>query len=62
MLFLYDDRLYIMDSETELERRYADLTMIIRPDTRKYPIYNFVFEFKYLSLKEKKRFERVLQY
>ncbi len=52
MLFLYDDRLYVMDSETELERRYADLTMMIRPDTRKYPIYDFVFEFKYLSLKE----------
>jgi len=29
-----------MDSEPELERRYADLTMIIRPDQRHLKIFN----------------------
>jgi len=49
---LYDDVFYIMDSELPLERRYADLTMIIRPGRRKSPIYDFILEFKYLNLKE----------
>ncbi len=49
---LYNDVLYIMDSEMPLERRYADLTMIIRPGRRKSPIYDFILEFKYLKLQE----------
>lgn len=49
---LYDDVFYIMDSELPLERRYADLTMIIRPGRRKSPIYDFILEFKYLKLSE----------
>ncbi|TGN99848.1 ATPase AAA [Candidatus Thiomargarita nelsonii] len=49
---LFDDVFYIMDSELPLERRYADLTMIIRPEQRKYPIYDFFFEFKYLNLSD----------
>ncbi len=49
---LYNDVLYIMDSELPLERRYADLTMIIRPGRRKSPIYDFILEFKYLKFKD----------
>jgi len=49
---LYDDVLYVMDSELPLERRYADLTMIIRPGRRKSPISNFILEFKYFKLSE----------
>ncbi|MEN8220406.1 MAG: AAA family ATPase, partial [Pseudomonadota bacterium] len=49
---LFDDVFYVMDSEFPLERRYADLTMIIRPDQRKYPLYDFILEFKYLKLSE----------
>ncbi|TGO03085.1 hypothetical protein PN36_13220, partial [Candidatus Thiomargarita nelsonii] len=49
---LFDDVFYVMDSEFPLERRYADLTMIMRPDQRKYPLYDFILEFKYLKLSE----------
>ena len=53
LTLLYNDVLYIMDSEPELEleRRYADLTMIIRPDKRHFTIYDVLIEFKLLSLK-----------
>ena len=43
---------YIMDSEREVGRGRADLTMIIRPDMRKYEIFDVLIEFKYLTLKE----------
>jgi hypothetical protein len=51
LALLYNDILYIMDSEPELERRYADLTMIIRPDMRHGKIFDVLIEFKFLSLK-----------
>jgi len=51
---LFDDMLYIMDSEMPLERRYADLTMIIRPERRKLKIHDFILEFKYLSISDVK--------
>ena len=47
---LYNDTLYIMDSEPEVERRFPDLTMIIRPDMRRFKISDVVIEFKYLKL------------
>jgi hypothetical protein len=40
-----------MDSEPAIERCYADLTMIIRPDKRHYKIFDVLIEFKLLSLK-----------
>ncbi len=49
---LYDDTFYIMDSEMPLQRRYADLTMILRPEQRRYTFNDFVLEFKYLKLSE----------
>ena len=52
---LFDDAWYIMDSETALERRYADLTMILRPDYRHLPLRNFLFEFKYLKFSDVKK-------
>ena len=51
LALLYNDILYIMDSEPELERRYADLTMIIRPDKRYGKIFDVLIEFKFLTLK-----------
>ncbi len=48
---LYNDTLYIMDSEPEVERRYLDLTMIIRPDMRRFKIFDVLIEFKYVKLK-----------
>jgi len=52
LTLLFNDQLYIMDSETELERSYADLTMIIRPDMRQYNILDILIEFKYVSLQD----------
>ncbi|MDM8561713.1 AAA family ATPase, partial [Candidatus Parabeggiatoa sp. HSG14] len=46
---LFDDTFYIMDSETELDRRYADLTMILRPEQQSN-LKNVVLEFKYVKL------------
>jgi len=54
LTLLYNDNLYIMDSETEIDRRYTDLTMIIRPDKRRFEIYDILIEFKYVSLSEAK--------
>jgi len=52
LILLFDDTLYIMDSETALERDYADLTMIVRPDMRRYQLLDILIEFKYISLQE----------
>ena len=41
-----------MDSETALERDYADLTMIVRPDMRQYQLLDILIEFKYVGLQE----------
>ena len=51
---LFNDVWYIMDSEMPVERRYSDLSMIVRPDFRQTPLKNFLFEFKYLKLSEVK--------
>ncbi len=49
LMFLFDDRLYVIDSEPELKRCYADLTLIIRPDARQYEVLDFLLEFKFVS-------------
>ncbi len=49
---LFNDILYIMDSEPEVGRGYADLVMIIRPDMRRFEVLDILIEFKYLSLDE----------
>ncbi|WP_343412139.1 hypothetical protein [Candidatus Amarolinea dominans] len=36
LTLLFDDLFYITDSEPALERSYADMTLIVRPDMRKY--------------------------
>lgn len=52
LLLLFNDRWYLMDSETELHRRYADLSLMLRPDARQYPLFDHILEFKYLGFKE----------
>ena len=52
LTLLYNNILYIMDSEPETGRGYADLTMIIRPDMRQYKILDILLEFKFVHLKE----------
>ncbi|MEA3385048.1 MAG: PD-(D/E)XK nuclease domain-containing protein [Thermodesulfobacteriota bacterium] len=48
----YNDILYIMDSEKNAGTGYADLTMIIRPDMRRFKILDVLIEFKFVSLKD----------
>ncbi|MBN4065320.1 PD-(D/E)XK nuclease domain-containing protein, partial [Desulfocapsa sp. AH-315-G09] len=50
LTLLYNDLIYLMDSETENDRRYADLTMIIRPDKRHGAVFDILIEFKFVSL------------
>lgn len=50
LTLLFSDTYYIMDSEPALQRRYSDLTLIIRPNMRQYALLDMVLEFKYLSL------------
>lgn len=52
LTLLYNDLIYIMDSEPSIDRRYADLTMIIRPDKRHGKILDVLIEFKFVPLKD----------
>lgn len=52
LMLLFDDRLYIVDSEPELNRGYADFTLIARPDMRQYEMLDHVLEFKFIKLSE----------
>ncbi len=47
---LHHNNVYIMDSEPALERRYADLIMIVRPEMRHYVLYDILLEFKVVPL------------
>ena len=50
LTLLFNDILYIMDSEPALGRRYGDLIMLVRPDKRQYQILDILIEFKYVPL------------
>ncbi len=52
MMVLFNDRVYMMVSETEVNHGYADLSLIVRPDMRRFNGLDLVLEFKYVSLKE----------
>jgi hypothetical protein len=52
LTLLYNDILYIMDSEAEIDKKFTDLTMIIRPDMRRFEISDVLLEFKFVSLKD----------
>lgn len=49
LTLLFNDLLYILDSETTVGRRYADLTMIVRPDARQYQVFDLLLEFKFIK-------------
>jgi hypothetical protein len=51
LTLLFDDSVYIMDSEMALERTYSDLTMIVRPEMRQYQLLDMLIEFKFVKLK-----------
>ena len=50
LTLLYNDILYVMDSEKEITRRHADLTLIRRPDTMQVKVFDILIEFKFVSL------------
>lgn len=50
LTLLFNDTLYIMESEAEIERGHTDLTMIVRPDMRQYRVLDILIEFKFVSL------------
>jgi hypothetical protein len=52
LTLLFDDQYYIVDSEPALERSYADLTLIVRPDMRRFALQDALLEFKYPSLSD----------
>jgi len=52
LTLLFNDLFYVMDSEPALDRDYADLVMIVRPDMRQYALLDILIEFKYISLQE----------
>jgi len=55
LTLLFNDHFYLMGSETEVERGYADLTMIVRPQMRSYPnLLDILIEFKSVKLGEAK--------
>lgn len=53
LTLLFNDRLYMVDSETAIQRTYADITLIRRPDLRDEPgLLDLILEFKYVKLSE----------
>jgi hypothetical protein len=49
LTLLFNDTFYIMDFEPKSVRKYTDLTMIVRPDMRRYQLKDFLLEFKYIN-------------
>ncbi len=49
---LWKETSYITHSEPEVDHRYADLCLLRRPDARASGLWDLLFEFKRLSLKE----------
>ncbi|MDQ5911529.1 MAG: hypothetical protein QG599_3627 [Pseudomonadota bacterium] len=54
LTLLFDDRLYMMVSETEMDHGYIDLSLIVRTDRRTTQALDLLLEFKYADLKKLK--------
>ncbi|KAB2927836.1 MAG: AAA family ATPase [Candidatus Contendobacter sp.] len=54
LTLLFNDRLYMMVSEIEVDHGYVDLALIVRPDLRRFEALDLLLEFKYVSLKDLK--------
>jgi hypothetical protein len=52
LTLLFNDTFYIMDSEPALQRTYADLSMILRPEMRRFQLLDILLEFKFVKLSE----------
>ena len=56
LVLLFNDTFYIMDSETALDRGYADITMIVRPDMRRFELLDFLIDARPPQVQESYRF------
>ncbi len=54
MAYLYDDLNYLLRSELEVGRGYADVVMTVRPESRPRGMLDLLIEFKYVSLTDAK--------
>ena len=52
LTLLFDDRLYMMVSETEMDHGDIDLSLIVRTDRRMTKALDLLLEFKYVSLND----------
>lgn len=52
LTLLFNDTFYVMDSEPALARTYADLTMILRPEMRRFQLLDLLLEFKFVKLSD----------
>nr|VFK31572.1 MAG: Predicted AAA-ATPase [Candidatus Kentron sp. MB]VFK32668.1 MAG: Predicted AAA-ATPase [Candidatus Kentron sp. MB]VFK77525.1 MAG: Predicted AAA-ATPase [Candidatus Kentron sp. MB] len=50
LTLLFNDTLYIMESEAEIERGHTVLSMIVRPDMRQYRVLDILIKFKFVLL------------
>jgi hypothetical protein len=48
---LFADDYYKISSESELEKEFADLSLLVRPEARRYGFFDFLFEFKLVRRK-----------
>ncbi|MCP4658192.1 MAG: AAA family ATPase, partial [bacterium] len=46
LAILFDDSRYAVFSELELDHRYADLCLLVRPEMRRHGFFDVLFEFK----------------
>ncbi len=52
LAILFDDTRYVTFSEPEIEREYADLCLLVRPEMRQFGFFDLLFEFKLVRRKE----------
>jgi hypothetical protein len=53
LTLLFNDKVYLVDSETAIQRTYADLTLMRRPDMLQNPqLADLLLEFKFVKLSE----------
>ncbi len=51
LAILFDDRRFVLHSELELERGYADLCLLVRPESRYPNPFDILFELKFVRRK-----------
>jgi hypothetical protein len=52
LTLVFDDRIYMMVSETEIDHGDSDLGLIVQSDMHRFQALDLLLEFKYLSLKD----------